>query len=79
MKERNYANIRALKVAIEKNEIKEEDLQITLNNDNVSFFSGDEEKDPDNFIWIEVESAGGYSDIEELYKLLFPKAKVNWC
>ena len=79
MKEINYANIRALKTAIEKSEIKEEDLRITLDNDNVSFMCGDEEEDPDNFIWIEVATAGGYRDIKELYSLLFPKAKVAWC
>ena len=76
---KEYKNIKALKTAIENNEINEDDLQIILDNDNVSFYSGDEENDPDNFIDIEVISAGGYSDIEELYKLVFPKAKVNWC
>jgi len=28
---------------------------------------------------IEVTEAGGYSDIEPLYKLLFPKSTVGWC
>ena len=79
MKEKKYATIKELKSAIEENEISEDHLQITLDNDNVSFYCWDEELDPDNFIWIEVDSAEGYNDIEELYKLLFPKAKVDWC
>ena len=76
---KEYENIKALKTAIEKGEVKEDDLQIILDNDNVSFYCWDEEFDPDNFIDIEVDGAGGYRDIEELYKLVFPKAKVNWC
>lgn len=79
MKEKKYKNLSELKKDIEKGIIPENDLRISLDNDNVSFYCGDEEEDPDNFIDIEVDSAGGYSDIEELYSLLFPKADVEWC
>lgn len=76
---RNYKNLSELKKDIGKGIIIENDLKIILDNDNISFICGDEEKDPDNFIWIEVDSAEGYTDITELYALVFPKAHVEWC
>jgi len=50
---------------------QESELRVVLDNDMTSFFVGDEE--------IVVDEANGYYDVEPLYKLLFPKADVEWC
>ena len=69
---KEYDTISDLKKAIDRKEI-EDDLQIVLDNDEVYFLINDGTDE------IKVKSASGYSDIEELYKLVFPKANVDWC
>lgn len=63
-------------------EIDESRLRIILDNDNTGFeIVPDEGVTDENYeqCRIEVEEASGYCDIEKLYPLLFPKAKVEWC
>ncbi len=62
---------------VKSREIDESKLQIVLDNDCTMFYVGEPGEDDDNEI--EVEEANGYYDIEKLYPLLFPKAKVEWC
>lgn len=73
-----YKTVKDLLSAIKAGKIKEEDLQIVLDNDNTGFYLPDP-NDPDDCLTIEVESTNGYDDIEELYNLLFPKSDVSWC
>lgn len=55
---------------VKSGEIDESRLEVRLDNDMTSFHIGDEE--------IKIEEGGGYYDIEPLYRLLFPKASVEW-
>jgi len=71
---KTYKNIAELLKAIKSGEIDESQLEIVLDNDITSFWYGKE-----TGAEIKVESANGYYDIEELYKLLFPEALVDWC
>lgn len=73
--------LNTIKELIEK--IKNENLDpkrltIILDNDDTSFYYGNEETD-DDALYIEIAETHGYSDIESLYKLLFPEADVQWC
>lgn len=70
---KEYENIKALKTAIEKGEVKEDNLQIILDNDMVSFLIKDGTEE------INVQTASGYDDIQELYEIVFPKASIDWC
>lgn len=74
METKQFATIKELYQAVQDGKIREEDLIITLDNDCTSF--GDESRDGGKIV---VGEANGYYDIEPLYKLLFPKAIVNWC
>jgi len=71
--------IKELVDKVNNGEIDKTKLSIILDNDNVSFYHGDEEADPKNFYEIRVAEAQGYSDILPLYKLLFPDSTVEWC
>ena len=79
MKTLELKTIEELAAKVKSNEIDGSKLTITLDNDDISFYVGDEEKDPDNFIEVIVEEAKGYPDILPLYKLVFPDAIVEWC
>lgn len=72
------ATIKELCGLIVSGKIKEEELGITLDNDNTSFYI-EKDEDEESYEEIEIAETNGYNDIEPLYKLLFPKAKVNWC
>ena len=75
-----YKTIKGLREGINKGEVKEENLYIQLDNDGVYFgLTVDMITDESELEEIEVDSAEGYSDIEQLYKLVFPKATVEWC
>ena len=78
---KKYKTIKELHNAVKSGKIDEERLTIVLDNDCTNFYVGpdcDPEGDElDNEII--VEEAYGYSDIEKLYPLLFPKANVQWC
>ncbi len=74
MNTRRFATIEELYQAVKDGTIREEDLLVTLDND-CTFFC-DESGDGCEIV---VDEANGYDDIEPLYKLLFPKATVNWC
>ena len=80
---KKYKTIKELYEAVKRGDIDESKLEITLDNDHTSFACGptyDEETGEDiTENEIEVKEANGYSDIEHLYPLLFPKAEVNWC
>jgi len=58
--------------------IDESKLRIILDNDCTGFYINPEDPD-DEPICIKVSEAKGYKDIEPLYKMLFPKANVEWC
>ena len=79
---KKYKNLTELREAIDAGEIDESQLRIVLDNDCTQFGlcpEATEEGDEIEENRIEVESSGGYQDIEELYALLFPKALVEWC
>lgn len=71
---KKYKTIKELYEAVKKGDIDEAKMEIILDNDCTSFYIG-----PSNDNEIQVEEANGYYDIEKLYPLLFPKAKVEWC
>ena len=79
---KKFNTIKDLYEAVKAGKIDESKLFIILDNDCTSFWHGsildDDffEKDENR---IEVTEANGYYDIEKLYPLLFPKAKVEWC
>jgi hypothetical protein len=64
------ATIKELYDLIKAGEIDESRLNIVLDNDE-TFFNCDKEE-------IEIKEANGYNDVESLYRLLFPKATVEW-
>jgi len=76
-----FKTIKELYDKVKSGEIDESQLGILLDNDCTSFYLGDckdsEGNDIDNEI--RIKEANGYSDIEPLYKILFPKADVQWC
>jgi len=81
---KGYETIKELYEAVKSGEVDESKLEIVLDNDQTSFYVGPGEDDNGNEIdnEIRVAEANGYRDIESLYPLLFPKAKVynfiNW-
>ena len=76
-----YETIKDFHAAVKNGDIDESKLEIVLDNDNTGFYTGpavdDEGNENDNEII--VEEARGYYDVEALYRLLFPRAKVGWC
>jgi len=79
---KGYKTIKELYEAVKRGEIDESKLEIVLDNDCTNFYLGPPVEDDDGITVaneIEVEEANGYYDIEKLYPLLFPKAKVDWC
>jgi len=68
---------------VKSGEIDEEKLVIVLDNDWTSFCIREPGAEDDPFgedeDRIGVEEAHGWADIEPLYKLLFPRATVDWC
>jgi hypothetical protein len=73
---KKFETIKALYETVKAGDIKEEKLNIILDNDQTSFIletgiEGGEE--------IEIPEANGYRDVDKLYKILFPKAFVDWC
>ena len=78
---KGYKTIKEFYEAVKAGEIDESKLEIILDNDCTSFYIGPSEDERGNELdnEIEVAEANGYYDIEKLYPLLFPKAKVKWC
>ena len=79
---KKYKTIRELYEAVKAGKIDESKLEIVLDNDCTNFYLGSPFEDDDGVMTankIVVEEANGYYDIEKLYPLLFPKAKVMWC
>jgi hypothetical protein len=81
---REFNTIKELFEAVKSGKVDESKLRIVLDNDCTDFYEGEPDDFGDeNWDWknieIEVSEANGYSDIEALYKLLFPKADVQWC
>ena len=66
-----FETIKELHDAVKSGKVNESDLTIILDNDCTSFLIRGNDT--------EVLEADGYSDIEHLYLLLFPKATVEWC
>lgn len=69
--------IKELYDAVKSGEICEKDLFIQLDNDCTGFWIKQYKHDEDD-LEIKVKETNGYVDIEPLYKLLFPGAKVEW-
>lgn len=76
-----YKNLSELRKAMDNGDIKEENVQIVLDNDTVNFYlcNCQNDEDGEGSTEIIVHSASGYYDIEELYKMVFTRANVDWC
>lgn len=79
-----FNTIEELYEKVKSGEIDESKLVIILDNDNTSFhLNGNTEPDPEGYHEfskdIKVSEANGCLDVKPLYKLLFPKAVVEWC
>ncbi len=74
---KSYKSIKAVKKACDSGEIDESRLKIVMDNDETSFYC-DGERDSDG-CRPNIFNGNGYRDIESLYPLVFPKAKVEWC
>ena len=72
-----FRTIAELLAAVNDGRIDESKLRIVLDNDFTSFrlINGDGDEGTE----IRVTESTGCHDIEALYKLLFPHAKVEWC
>lgn len=70
----NLGTIKELHDKVKAGEIDESKLIIIMDNDCTNFYIGPDEEDE-----INVSEANGYNDIEKLYPILFPNAKVEWC
>jgi len=70
-----YKTIKDLYEAVEAGVIDESKLNIILDNDNTEFYI---RSDDDKFA-AEICEGNGEYDVEELYRLLFPNAIVEWC
>ena len=70
--------IKELYDKVQSGDIDESKLEVTLDNDCTSFYiiADNPEEEPTE---IRIYEVNGYDDIEPLYRLLFPKAKVQWC
>lgn len=58
--------------AVKQGNIDETALRIVLDND-ATYFNSDIVGN------IKIKQANGYYDVEHLYRLLFPKATIEWC
>jgi hypothetical protein len=76
-----FGTIEELYKAVQAGQIDESELTVVLDNDSTSFYTGPftdaDGNELDNSI--DVAEANGKMDIEELYRLIFPKARVEWC
>ena len=72
-----FKTIKDLLAAVKDGRVDENELHIVLDNDCTMFFDGPPSDEEEN--GIEVDECNGYMDVEPLYKLLFPKATVEWC
>jgi len=71
----NYETIKGLYTGVKNGDIDESKLEIILDNDDTGFYVQSDGEEWDDAIL----HGNGYSDIGELYELLFPKAIVGWC
>ena len=74
---REYNTIKEFYNAVKAGIIDESKLEIVLDNDCTSFYTGPTSDDTTDEIRV-IEANGCY-DVEKLYPLLFPKAQVEWC
>ena len=72
MPKRDLKTIKDLRDLVRAGAIDEAELTITLDNDRTMFRVGADED-------IEVKEANGCYDVDTLYRLLFPRATVEWC
>ena len=76
---KEFDTIKDLFEAVKRGDVDESKLEIMMDNDQTSFYEGGYDPDDDDQSnRIKVKEANGYFDIEKLYPLLFPKAKVEW-
>ena len=68
-----YGSIEELYKAVKNGDMDESKLEIVMDNDYTGFYNKDDE-DGDMIC-----EGNGECDLEELYRLLFPKAMVEWC
>jgi hypothetical protein len=62
---------------IKDGELDQRRLTIVLDNDSTNFYYGNDEDE--DYFEIDILEDNGYSDIDTLWKLLLPEAKVEWC
>jgi hypothetical protein len=71
-----FKTIAAFYEAVKTGIVDESKLDIILDNDHTDFYV---EKGPRGmYVKINVQGTDGYNDIDKLYSLLFPKARVDW-
>ena len=76
---KEFDTIKELFEAVKRGEVDGSKLEIVMDNDSTSFYDGAPDPEDDGQSnEIKVKEANGYYDIEKLYPLLFPKAKVEW-
>lgn len=68
-----YESIEELYKAVKNGDMDESKLEIIIDNDYTGFYNQDDESGD-----MICEGNGEY-DLKQLYKLLFPKAMVEWC
>jgi hypothetical protein len=74
-----YKTIQELLDAIKAGELNQKDIRVVLDNDVTTvemgyWVDGVDEEDPEDLY-----SGNGYMDVEDLWPLLLPEAKVEWC
>ena len=70
-----YETIKDVYEGVKNGDIDESELEIIIDNDDTGFYTtafGDDSGTP-------LLRGNGYSDVKELYELLFPNAVVEWC
>jgi len=71
-----YESIEELYKAVKNGDIDESKLEIIVDNDDTGFYI---QPNNDGGWGDEICNGNGYGDVKELYRLLFPKAMVDWC
>jgi len=64
-----YKSITELKEAVERGDVDEATLEVWIDNDDTGVYTTIDPEEP-------ILSGAGYADLEELWKLVFPKAHV---
>lgn len=76
---KKYKTLKEVVEAVKLGELDESELCIVMDNDCSHIYSGPCRDESGNEIENCIYNGKGYSDTEDLWPLVFPKANIDWC